>query len=188
MGWTLLISMAGNEACSFLLQDRCCVKAKISSLLLFLSWLPSALVSPTPCASQTILCFCHPKLFSAGGEMLWPSLSGCFNLPSWLTPSHSHCSPLSPISLTPSAAKSWLCWSQWQKSHSPRKPQFHWNCYQNKYPGGWCPSDGQSAFMLKCLFVHSPLASYDSIIKALSHFFVYYCVRFSGIITVSWLL
>lgn len=67
MGWTLLISRAGNEVCSFLLLDRCCVRAKTSSLLLFLSWFPLALVSPTPC---TTLCFCHPKLFSAGRELL----------------------------------------------------------------------------------------------------------------------
>lgn len=100
----------------------------------------------------------------------------------------THCSPLSPISLRPTAAKSWLCWSQRQKSHIPRKPQFHWSCYQDKQPEGWCPSDGQSACVLKCVFVHSPLASYDSIIKALIHFSVYYCVRFSSIITVSWLL
>lgn len=34
-------------------------------------------------------------------------------------------------------------------------------------------------------FVHSPLALYDSILKALILFSIYYCVRFVAIITVS---
>lgn len=82
----------------------------------------------SPCTSQSHTLH-HPLLLPSQivqcwQRAPWPPPSGCFNLPSWLTPSHSHCSPLSPISLRPSAAKSWLCWSQWQKSHTPRKPHF----------------------------------------------------------------
>lgn len=150
--------------------------------------LPLALVSPTPCTTQMVLCFCHPKLFSASRGMLWCPPSGCFNPPSQLTSSHFHCLPLIPISLKLSAAESWLCWSQWQKPILPENPGFIGAVIRTNSWRADRPSDGQSAFMLKCLFVHSPLALYDSILKALIHFSVYCCVRSFSIITVPWIL
>lgn len=45
-----------------------------------------------------------------------------------------------------------------------------------------------SVIMLKCLFVHRPLALDDSVLKALTHFSVYYCVRFFSVTAVSGIL
>lgn len=120
--------------------------------------------------------------------MLWPPSFGCVNLPSQPAPSHFHCSPLVPIRLRPSAAKSWLCWSLWQKSQTPRKLCFHWSCHQNRQPEGWSAQWWTEWLVLKCLFVHSPLALYDLMVKALTYFSIYYCVKGFSIITVSWIL
>lgn len=65
------------------------------------------------------------------------------------------------------------------KNHRlPKSPGFIGTVIRTNSQRADRPGDGQSAFMLKCLFVHSPLVLYDSILKALIHFSVYYCVRF----------
>lgn len=154
------------------------------------SW-PSAslpLASHTLGTTLVVLCFCHPKSFSTWKEMLWTPPSGWFNPPSQPIPSHFICSPLTPISLKPSAAEPWLWWSQCWKSQAPKSPNFTGAVIRTNSRRAECPSDGQSVFVLKCLFVHSPLALYDSVLKALIHFSVYYCVRFFSVIAVPWIL
>lgn len=113
--------------------------------------------------------------------------SGWLNLPSQPMPSHfsAHLSlPLASNFQQPNYGSDGVN----AKNHRlPKSPSFtraviRTNSQRAEHPVM------DSVIMLKCLFVHRPLALDDSVLKALTHFSVYYCVRFFSVTAVSGIL